>query len=697
MTEAAISTHTGDNEWPDACGLAGVTSDLFSSDLFGDELTMPAMMDIDHASPCLIASNAAITPASLSLNSSAKTKSGSGTKRKNSDDFGLNLDGLGALRPSTSFNDFAHLLPPTNADEVGSSGPAGVAIASKAASGSSNEKLKKKSVASGKKSGVPASTGSKSIVAATTANTVVAKKVTKPKAKKTVVKSLDAKGVTIKTPNPLPSLPKFNGIGKKTETAPVKVKVESSFPGPSAVIELSPGAVTTPALVKSSTVGLAPSPSITSNAVATAAAAAANLLLKTNSTASLTPSDTDGSEHSIITPPLAMASTGYSFKESKDTGDFPIPDTSTDHVHALTSSNWVAACSASGVANFGASGQTTLSQVQANKRRRQNLTADERAKQNRDRNREHARNTRLRKKAYVEELKRTLTELVTQRDSVALERKRAAQREAEQREVRFRVLEEFLKLRGANEASEAKWKAILEDGFKLILPATSYREMVHTTTSPGRNNIARQVTSEFDADKVTNCLSSNEQILCDVKEVMADAALVAGLLEVMGRGTSGGDEVGKVHLSYKCDKSRFMMDGVEAVVSWTAQSVGAVNRGSTDELYCKGSARASFSATSNKLISVELMFDTGSVVAQLSTVFPHFASLDDHALSVADADALLDSINVPHIRDLHSVSASEQSDAGVSSDETGVSSDETDDVKEKKVATVKTRRSMRRQ
>lgn len=119
-------------------------------------------------------------------------------------------------------------------------------------------------------------------------------------------------------------------------------------------------------------------------------------------------------------------------------------------------------------------------------------------------------------------------------------------------------------------------------------------------------------------------------------------------------------------------------------------------QGATDELYCKGSARASFSATSNKLISVELMFDTGSVVAQLSTVFPHFASLDDHALSVADADALLDSINVPHIRDLHSVSSSEQSDAGVSSDETGVSSDETDIVK-KKVVTVKTRRSTRRQ
>lgn len=577
MTEAAISANTADNEWPDACGLTGVTSasDLFSSDIFGDDLAMPAMMDIDHASPCLIASNAAITPASLSLNSTAKNPAGTGTKRKNSDDFGLNLDGLGALRPSTSFNDFAHLLPAVTADDVGSSATAG---APKVDVGSANEKSKKKSVASGKNSGAPASAGSKSIQ---TADTDTAKKATKLKANKTFVKTADVKEVAAKTPNPLPSLPKFNGIGKKTITGAVSVQ---SFPGSTAVIELSPGAAGTPALIKSSTVNLTPTPSITSNAVATAAAAAANLLLKTNSTSSLTPSESDGSEHSIITPPVAMASTGYSFKESKDTGEFPTPDTSTDHVHALTSSNWVAACSASGVANFGAGGgggvqQTSLSQVQANKRRRQNLTADERAKQNRDRNREHARNTRLRKKAYVEELKRTLTELVTQRDAVAIERKRSAQREVEQREVRFRVLEEFLKLRGLNEASEAKWKAILEDGFKLILPATSYREMVHTASpATGRANIARQVTSDFDNDKVTSCLSSNEQVLCDAKEVMTDSSLVAGLLEVMGRGTVGGEDAGKVHLSYKCDKSRFMMDGSEAVVSWTAQSVGAVNR-----------------------------------------------------------------------------------------------------------------------
>ena len=110
--------------------------------------------------------------------------------------------------------------------------------------------------------------------------------------------------------------------------------------------------------------------------------------------------------------------------------------------------------------------------------RRATLSQEERAKQNRDRNREHARNTRLRKKAYVEELKRTLTELVSQRDAAEVERRHEAQRNREQREVRFRVMEEFLKLRGRNEPNAVRWVAILEDGFTFALPRTPFRRMV---------------------------------------------------------------------------------------------------------------------------------------------------------------------------------------------------------------------------
>ena len=94
------------------------------------------------------------------------------------------------------------------------------------------------------------------------------------------------------------------------------------------------------------------------------------------------------------------------------------------------------------------------------------------------------------------------------------------------------------------------------------------------------------------------------------------------------------------------------------------------------------------------------MFDTGAVISQLSSAFPHFASLpvaeepqtgnQQHAmpsLSEADAEILLDSINVPQLGllsarssnndegsvtkkeplDLPNVSSSEHSDGSSSS------------------------------
>merc|ERR1712232_135595 len=174
-------------------------------------------------------------------------------------------------------------------------------------------------------------------------------------------------------------------------------------------------------------------------------------------------------------------------------------DVTTAHVTALTSSNWVSAVNNNAENSTHSSAPTLVRNntstasasthsldhadalVPAAKRRRQNLTPDERAKQNRDRNREHARNTRLRKKAYVEELKRTLTELVTQRDTTEMEQRRVAQRELEQREVRFRVAEEFMKLRGDNQRNTSRWAAILENNFTLSLPVTKYRNMVLPT------------------------------------------------------------------------------------------------------------------------------------------------------------------------------------------------------------------------
>jgi hypothetical protein len=226
-------------------------------------------------------------------------------------------------------------------------------------------------------------------------------------------------------------------------------------------------------------------------------------------------------------------------------------DTSTAHIKALTSTNWVSACSGSS-SDDGGTGSTDS---KANKARRQNLTPDERARQNRDRNREHARNTRLRKKAYVEELKRVLTELVSQRDAAEADKRHSAQRELEQREVRFRVMEEFLKLRGRNESSFARWAAILVDGFTLTLPVTDFRKMV---------------------EKGESGTPAMKQVLRGTSEAMGDAAHLAAFFQTLGNGSDGPDRKGSVAFLYNCDRKNFFMDGCNAILMWTGSTIGAV-------------------------------------------------------------------------------------------------------------------------
>jgi hypothetical protein len=225
-------------------------------------------------------------------------------------------------------------------------------------------------------------------------------------------------------------------------------------------------------------------------------------------------------------------------------------DTSTAHIRALTGNNWVAACSGTTQGIGSVSDDTDSKTGGCNRNRhRQNLTPDERARQNRDRNREHARNTRLRKKAYVEELKRTLTELVSQRDAADIEKRHAAQRELEQREVRFRVIEEFLKLRGRNEANFARWAAILEDGFALTLPSIDFLKM--TQNGP---------------------LPPSELTVNGVSDVMNNATSFSVFLQTLGKND------GTVSCQFICERKNFFMDGCQAVLEWRSTTIGAVDK-----------------------------------------------------------------------------------------------------------------------
>jgi len=354
-------------------------------------------------------------------------------------------------------------------------------------------------------------------------------------------------------------------------------------------------------------------------------------------------------------------------------------NTTSAHVAALTSNNWVAACAAS--INNAPPGTVAAAQAaalaaasdpaaaKAARARRATLTADERARQNRDRNREHARNTRLRKKAYVEELKRTLTELVSQRDAQDLERRHEKQRDLEVREVRYRVMEEFLKLRASGSDTNllARWVAILEDGFTLTLPHTDYRAMVQTSA------MKRQVSTESAAHNEAHLLG---QVLRGATECLEDASKVASFMNNLTN--TNKPQNNAVTTSYQCDRKHFIMDGVHALLDWTLSTSGATTQGAKSELTLNGCMRATFSPASNKLICAELLFDTGSVSSYLNR-FSQYQTDDSNTKlnsynnsCTTDTDALLDSVLPPVTSEVNGMS----SNVALISYEKGDSSDE---------------------
>jgi len=255
-------------------------------------------------------------------------------------------------------------------------------------------------------------------------------------------------------------------------------------------------------------------------------------------------------------------------------------------------------------------------------------------------------------------LKRTLTELVAQRDAQDLERRHEKQRDLEVREVRYRVMEEFLKLRARGSDSNllARWVAILEDGFTLTLPKTEYRAMVEKRQTSIDNN-GTTIKSEAHASS-----NASGQVLRGATECLEDASKVASFINTLI--TSNNPSPNNiVTMSYLCDRKHFMMDGVSAVLDWSGSTSGATTQGAISELNVKGCMRATFSPASNKLICAELLFDTGSVSSYLNTLMhsqqvrPSINGNSMNNSCVADTDALLDSVLPPATSEVNGMSS----------------------------------------
>lgn len=92
-----------------------------------------------------------------------------------------------------------------------------------------------------------------------------------------------------------------------------------------------------------------------------------------------------------------------------------------------------------------------------------------------EKNREHARNTRMRKKNYIESLKDTIKALNDDREKLDRERRVAFNRMNEQINVRRKVLQDTLTYHSAGLLDSGLWSTLLDEKVTFVFPVTPYR------------------------------------------------------------------------------------------------------------------------------------------------------------------------------------------------------------------------------
>ena len=222
-----------------------------------------------------------------------------------------------------------------------------------------------------------------------------------------------------------------------------------------------------------------------------------------------------------------------------------------------------------------------------------NMTPEERQKANRDRNREHARNTRLRKKAYLETLKSTVNDLCQERDTLVTERAGAASILVEMNNTRTEVLMSFFALRSANEKRRPLWASILDEScFSCVLPVTPYRS--------------------FPASEVQ--VSKCQRTILGIDGMMSDTASLHVLLNTLVDRSRY--PTSAIQFRYTLVTEEAVVAGNQMMARWVMQTLNATQCGARMEVSKQGMLCCKFNSA-HKIVGLELMFDVMALMLQL--------------------------------------------------------------------------------
>ncbi|GAX18390.1 hypothetical protein FisN_15Lh315 [Fistulifera solaris] len=223
----------------------------------------------------------------------------------------------------------------------------------------------------------------------------------------------------------------------------------------------------------------------------------------------------------------------------------------------------------------------------------QDDSVGDKAKTNRDRNREHARNTRRRKKAYLEKLQTTVDDLCRERDTLMSERTGAANLLVEMHNTRTEVLMSFFSLRSTNEKRRSLWESILDEScFACVMPVTPYRS--------------------FPASEVQ--VSRCQRTILGIDAIMADTAslhvLFTSLVDRKRFPTA------KISFRYTLVTEEAVVAGNQMMARWIMSTTNAVQYGARTEVVKQGMLCCKFN-NAHKITGFELMFDVMAFMLQL--------------------------------------------------------------------------------
>ena len=250
-------------------------------------------------------------------------------------------------------------------------------------------------------------------------------------------------------------------------------------------------------------------------------------------------------------------------------------------------------------------------------RKRKHLSADEKAKQNRDRNREHAKNTRLRKKAYVAKLKTLVDQLSHIKEVEGHERKVLGERIHASQVMRKNIVRTFLAYQSLDVCERSKWAGIVDEGIIVSLPITPFRWF-------------------HKADIVNSA-----RMLVGIDALMRDNASMAFMAREICRGKNAWKEcvVGRERkplITFHVDESEMIAAGDLVMCSYVMTLDAYAPDGTPCPCSQSGMVQCNFNK-SNKIVSLELIFDVMGFMQHLQRtgLIPSEGGIVPNTLSMA--------------------------------------------------------------